>query len=639
MAIMSKLTPWPENDEAKPGAQMALDKTLNRNHGRRESIAAKAGLGAIVLLSAIGIIAMRAASMAAPINIAPTWGKVLIAGGADDVDAVSSTELYDPSSNTFAASGDTPVMNEARFFPSIAVLQSGKVLIAGGGTDEVCCLNSTEIYDPSSNSFAPAFDTPVMNTARSEATATLLPSGKVLIAGGYGEGNNIPLSSAELYDPATNTFSSAGFMNVSRAEGTATLLPSGKVLIAGGATLQDQVLVPLLSTEIYDPGTNSFAAERNTPIMNVARDEATATLLASGKVLIAGGNVTGMEATSTELYDPITNTFAPADQTANMNVGRAIAQATLLLSGKVLIAGGVNHSALASTELYDPATNSFAPPGDTATMNLARYQMTSTLLPSGRVLIAGGGGDVDNFSSTELYDPATNTFAGPGDTATMNDTIVFAAAVLLQSPSPSPTATTTATPASTATPIATATATSIATATSTATPTATATATGGPTRTATDTPTATIGKTPTPAATATQRRTPTTTSTAIATATPSQTATPSPTATPSAPVTLLPSAFDFGIVRVFQSSDAETVTLTNGDGKLVIRGWSIGPDFKVVSSTCPSPTGQLRRGNSCDFVIAFQPQSTGLKNELFRVFDSVRNSPQKVKLHGFATRH
>jgi hypothetical protein len=104
-------------------------------------------------------------------------------------------------------------------------------------------------------------------------------------------------------------------------------------------------------------------------------------------------------------------------------------------------------------------------------------------------------------------------------------------------------------------------------------------------------------------------------------------------------VTLLPSAFDFGIVRVFQSSDAETVTLTNGDGKLVIRGWSIGPDFKVVSSTCPSPTGQLRRGNSCDFVIAFQPQSTGLKNELFRVFDSVSNSPQKVKLHGFATRH
>jgi hypothetical protein len=90
-------------------------------------------------------------------------------------------------------------------------------------------------------------------------------------------------------------------------------------------------------------------------------------------------------------------------------------------------------------------------------------------------------------------------------------------------------------------------------------------------------------------------------------------------------------------VKVFQSSAPQTVTLNNGDGDLTISGWSIGPDFQVVSMTCPIP-GVLPAGQSCTFMIIFQPKSAGTKNELFRVFDSARNSPQKVKLHGVATR-
>jgi hypothetical protein len=75
--------------------------------------------------------------------------------------------------------------------------------------------------------------------------------------------------------------------------------------------------------------------------------------------------------------------------------------------------------------------------------------------------------------------------------------------------------------------------------------------------------------------------------------------------------------------------------LSNGDGPLTISGWSIGIDFIVVSSTCPSVLGS---GQSCTYMVAFRPRRVGTKNGVFRVFDSAPNSPQKVKLHGVGTR-
>jgi len=401
-------------------------------------------LGAIVFLSALGLalfgVAMRAALMAAPVDVAPTWGNVLIAGGNDSSGySISSTELYDPATNSFAAGADTAVMNSPRQYATATLLASGKVLIAGGfnwnGTN-VSCLSSTELYDPATNSFAAVGATAAMNTARCGSTATLLPSGKLLIAGGIASfGSASVLSSTELYDPATNSFAAAAdtaAMNTARVWATATLLASGKVLIAGGANSSSY----LSSTELYDPTTNSFAAAADTAAMNTAHDEATATLLASGKVLIAGGFNDSGELASTELYDPATNSFAPADATAAMNSARLDATATLLASGNVLIAGGfncINHScaSLSSTELYDPATNSFAAPGDTAVMNTARDGATGTLLASGKVLIAGGIGPSASLPSTELYDPATNSFAAAADTAAMNTARYGALAMLL----------------------------------------------------------------------------------------------------------------------------------------------------------------------------------------------------------------
>ena len=138
-------------------------------------------------------------------------------------------------------------------------------------------------------------------TARSSHVATLLSNGKVLIAGGSGSGVN--LSSAELYNPSSGTFSETGNMSTPRLAPSATLLPNGKVLIAGGNS--GQVGGGLLSNaELYDPSTGSFTLIGT---MTAARQEHTATLLLSGKVLIAGGNGVGGILSSTEAYDLINN--------------------------------------------------------------------------------------------------------------------------------------------------------------------------------------------------------------------------------------------------------------------------------------------------------------------------------------------
>jgi dihydrofolate reductase len=261
-------------------------------------------------------------------------------------------------SDAFAAS--TPVMNTAREAATATLLRNGKVLIAGG-SDGSIILSSTELYDPTTNTFAKS--TPLMNVARDNATATLLRDGKVLIAGGGGV--SASLSSAELYDPATNTFApsaSTPVMNTARYFATATLLSKGKVLIAGGINGGTS----LRSTELYNWATNTFTASTSTPVMNSPRQYATATLMRNGKVLIGGGQDLVSShlynsLSSTDLYDPNTNTFAPATSTPVMNTARDLATATALRNGKVLIAGGESFvgappgtTILSSTELYSP---------------------------------------------------------------------------------------------------------------------------------------------------------------------------------------------------------------------------------------------------------------------------------------------
>jgi hypothetical protein len=186
-----------------------------------------------------------------------------------------------------------------RFAPTATLLPNGKVLVAGGGSGgngEAGALASAELYDPATNSWSSAGS---MAAGREHHTATLLPSGKVLIAGGYSPGAGGAVASAELYDPATNSWSSVGSMAGARFASTATLLPGGNVLVAGGQLAGS----PLASAELYDPATNSWTSAGS---MAAGREEHTATLLPSGTVLIAGGDdaATPVVLASAELYVP-----------------------------------------------------------------------------------------------------------------------------------------------------------------------------------------------------------------------------------------------------------------------------------------------------------------------------------------------
>ena len=182
---------------------------------------------------------------------------------------------------------------------------------------------------------------------------------------------------------------------------TATLLPNGEVLVAGGHIFGGRA-----NAELYDPATRVWtAAGRFTP----HREDHTVTLLPNGQVLVAGGSNGFNTLASAELYDPATGLWT---KTGRMVNARLVHTAALLPNGKVLVAGGSNGSvSLASAELYDPATGRWTMTGSMAT---ARTEHTGTLLSNGKVLVAGGSNGTAALATAELYDPATGGWTGTG---------------------------------------------------------------------------------------------------------------------------------------------------------------------------------------------------------------------------------
>lgn len=331
---------------------------------------------------------------------------------------VVATSAQDPNRNASStvhavSSGFRPAgsMMDGRASQTATLLKTGKILVAGGDACvnsfyyENCPLDSSELYDATAGTFS---TTGPLSVPRVFHTATLLPDGKVLVAGGMS-------ASAELYDPAAGTFSNTGGMSVGRDSHTATLLSNGKTLIVGGQNVSG----PLSSAEEYDPAKAGFVVKAN---MAAARTEHTATLLGNGKVLIVGGSDGFSALASAELYDPSAGTFSA---TGSMLEKRVRHTATLLPNGNVLVAGGSNgNSSLATAEIYDVGGGKFTA---TSAMMAARDSHVAVSLPNGTVLVAAGISSGTDFIA-EVYDPVTAVFI---QTGSMQVGRITAAAALL----------------------------------------------------------------------------------------------------------------------------------------------------------------------------------------------------------------
>ena len=299
--------------------------------------------------------------------------------------------LLDPTWET------TSSMNDRKWEYTATLLGSGKVMVAGS-TGTVASPNA-ELYNPATGTWT---YTGGMKQARGLHTATLLSTGKVLVVAGRVNRTGYGYTgSAELYDPSTGSWTGAGSAK-SQILHTATLLGSGKVLVTGGFYAGSY----WANTWLYDPPTNKWAAATSLPS---GRAFHTATRLSAGNVLVVGGSDGTNTHTSALLYDPSTGKWTSTGSMVRASYSHT---ATLLGSGKVLVAGG--HSGLttlASAMLYDPSTAKWAATGS---MAKARYGHTATRLVSGKVLVVGGRYGKSVLGSTELYDPATGKWTSAG---------------------------------------------------------------------------------------------------------------------------------------------------------------------------------------------------------------------------------
>jgi len=235
------------------------------------------------------------------------------------------------------------MLHDARAHHTATLLPDGRVLVVGGegdsGTqaDTFPTLPSAEIYDPRRGTWT---RTGALHDARQYHTATLLHDGRVLVVGGSrgtvgATAGNVYLASAELYDPVTGIWTRTGWLHDARSGATATLLADGDVLVAGGEGQSVRGQGSLVTAELYDPQRGTWA---ETGHLNNARSGATATLLRGGRVMVVGGfDSSGHELSTAEFYDPRYGTWTRA---ASLHDARALHTATLLTNGDVLVAGG-----------------------------------------------------------------------------------------------------------------------------------------------------------------------------------------------------------------------------------------------------------------------------------------------------------
>lgn len=327
-----------------------------------------------------------------------------------------------------------PDLATIRGTTTAVVLRDGTVLAAGGGVGQIP-ISTAELFDPSSGRWRL---TGSMARARRGHAVAVLADGRVLVAGGIAEGNL--LASAEIFDPASGQWSAAEPMNLPRLGHSLTTLADGRVLAAGGSSLGGaegtaggQTIRPESSAEIFDPVSGRWTS--TSAGMSSARFEHTATLLDDGRVLIAGGQGPPAEGrssalASTELFDPAVDTFLRSNDMAEARANHA---AVKLADRSVLVVGGAGGPdgdlSLSTAEVFDPARGAWNAVG---ALSQARNGPTAALLADGRVLVAGGEsasrGTRRSLDTGEVYTPDRRSWRSAG---TMSCPRSEAASVLL----------------------------------------------------------------------------------------------------------------------------------------------------------------------------------------------------------------
>ncbi len=313
-------------------------------------------------------------------------GRVLVVGGSvgDEPDqALTSAEIYDPTTGTWSATGNMIRPHEGF---RATLLSDGRVLV-GDVNDPAAdnAVSGAEVYDPATGRWTVTGK--MVHGGGGESTATLLRDGTVLVVG-YSD-------TGELFDPDSGTWTATGMMIDPRHSHVAMLLPDGKVLVAGGHAPGDQ---PTDSAELYDPDTRTWTAIAK---MQAPLEAIEAFLTSDGKVLVVGGSARGAPQ-SAETYDPATGSWiaAPEKSRPGMLVN---ASTTLLSDGRVLVTDSGIESA--GSDLYDPSTGSWT----SAAPMLRPHETPAILLLDGTVLVAGGRDCLDGVcvatGSAELYVP------------------------------------------------------------------------------------------------------------------------------------------------------------------------------------------------------------------------------------------